>query len=371
MSTYRYTAKTSQGDETAGTIEASSFDEAIEQLHERGLCEIQVFAMGERESIGPQPPVSLTSREAGELSQHVAQVSTAKIPLAAGLRAASEETDSRRVAVALRWIADQIDSGRNLEEVLIESGPLMPQHVAGLILAASRTGSMGEALFELVELQQQTCSLRRELVNGFGYPLFVLFCSAAIMIFTGYYFSGFVKNLIDEFGMQMPMATKVMLWWRDIGIWLVGAVCLFCMLLAALYRLVAGPARWRRVWSTFPLFGPLWHWTGVAEWAGLLSVLLRHKVPLPEALRSAGRGTADAHIGSLSLRLADGVARGRSLSQMMFTTRELPSSLIPMIEWGEKRESFPSHFVWAKPCSPSVPDTAPCGCRRLFHRSCS
>ena len=60
------------------------------------------------------------------------------------------------------------------------------------------------------------------------------------------------------------------------------------VVLAILFRLLVGRARWQRLMSTVPLFGALWQSTGVAEWSGLLSVLLRHEIPLPNALRLAG-----------------------------------------------------------------------------------
>ncbi len=234
MSTYRYIAKTLQGDETAGIVDAASLDAALQILVQRNLLEIQVFALPDHPSAGPPPPVSLTSREAGELSQHVAQVSTANLPLSAGLRAAAEETTSRRVALALRWIAGQLDQGRSLEETLTESGRLLPAHISGLILAAARTGSLGEALFELVELQQKTYSLRRELAGGLLYPLFVLLLATGILVLTGYYVTGAFKNIFSEFGLQLPMFTEMLLWWRDTGIWFVGGFVASLLLLTVI-----------------------------------------------------------------------------------------------------------------------------------------
>ena len=105
--------------------------------------------------------MSLSASDASELASHVAQVSAARVPLAAGLRAAAEETASRRVSLALRWIADQVDQGRSLEDTLTHSGRLLPTYISGLILAAARTGTLGEALFELVE-QQQSMRVRAE-----------------------------------------------------------------------------------------------------------------------------------------------------------------------------------------------------------------
>ena len=59
------------------------------------------------------------------MARHIAQISTARVPLAAGLRTAADETDSRRVASALNWIADQLDQGRSLEDTLAAFGQVV------------------------------------------------------------------------------------------------------------------------------------------------------------------------------------------------------------------------------------------------------
>jgi type II secretory pathway component PulF len=153
-----------------------------------------------------------------------------------------------------------------------------------------------------------------------------------------------IKKMIVEFELQLPWITRMFFWWRETGIWVLVIGALVLLGLAVIYRLLGGRRRWRRLVSTVPLFGALWHWTSVAEWSGLLSVLLRHQVPLPDALRWAGRGTRDAHVGHLSRRMADGVARGRSLSQMMYATQELPTAIVPLVEWGEKTGTLPDAF---------------------------
>jgi type II secretory pathway component PulF len=344
METYRYKATTPEGEETAGVVEASSFDDAIQQLLDRDLREVQVFLLRPGKADSQAPPVELSAQEATVLSQQVAQVSEARIPLSEGLRAAAEETAEPRVAIALDWIADQIEQGRSLEDTLTDSGRLLPPYVSGLILTAARTGSLGEALFEIVELQQRTFALRREITRGYAYPLIVVAMASVIVIGTGYFVVGGMRAMMEEFELRLPFATEVLFWWRGTGIWVLGGFLLALVILALLYRLLGGAARWRRLLAAMPLFGVLWLWTGVAEWAGLLSVLLRHQVPLPEALRWAGRGARDASIGQLSRRLADGVARGRLLSQLMYSTRLIPASIIPLVEWGERSGGLSDSF---------------------------
>ena len=99
----------------------------------------------------------------------------------------------------------------------------------------------------------------------------------------------------------MPTATQLLFWWRDTGWRILGTAILGFLALVILYRLIAGRARWQRLISTMPLFGGLWQATAVAEWPGLLNVLLKHEIPLPDALRLAGHGMRNAYIGGVSL----------------------------------------------------------------------
>ena len=95
-------------------------------------------------------------------------------------------------------------------------------------------------------------------------------------------------------------------------------------------------ARWRRVLATVPLIGALWHWSGVAELARLLAILLEQDVPLPEALQLASTGVRDANLRELSGQLAQSVQQGRSLTELLATTHRLPASLGPLLGWGER-----------------------------------
>jgi type II secretory pathway component PulF len=106
------------------------------------------------------------------------------------------------------------------------------------------------------------------------------------------------------------------------------------------YRLLYGRAAWLRFVSTVPVLGPLSLWSGVAQWCGLLSVLIKYQIPLPEALRLAAAGSRNAYVGSLSAALADGAAKGRGVSQMLAANRRWPASLRPLVRWGEQSDTL-------------------------------
>ncbi len=281
MTKYRYTARNVEGELVSGTVEAIGLDNAWIHLEHQGLEVLAVEPSEDR-------PQRLRSEEAEELTQQVARVSAARLPLTAGLRAAAEETASPRTAEALRWIASQLEQGRTLEYVLTESKGMLPRYIAGLTLAAANTSSLGEALVELVDQQRTARQMRRGISAAFAYPMTVLGLAIVLLGFIFVFVTGPIKEMIEEFQLVLPMMTQVLFWWRDTGI----SLLLGCVagLSAALlvFRLAAGKARYLRFLATVPLLGPLFHWAGVAEWLGLMSILTRHQIPLPEATASGG-----------------------------------------------------------------------------------
>ena len=334
MATYRYTARDADGKEVVGDIEAPDVEEARRLLRERGLDALDVSPIATGASAGGRAE-RLSSEEAEQLTQHVAQLSAANLPLAPGLRAAAEECGNPRVASALRSIAKGTEQGQSLEEVLAGADALFPRYISGLVLAAARTGRLGDALSELVEHQRASRALRQSILAALAYPLLVVCLAMVVLLSTIIYIAGSYEEMFGEFH-ELPWSSELLFWWRDTGLWLAAGGVAVGLLAAAIVRLRVGRAGWQRLIAATPIFGPLSRWSSVAEWSGLLGLLLEHHIPLPEALRLAADGVRNANIGQLSLRLAEGAEKGRSMSQMLSATPQVPASLIPLVRWGEK-----------------------------------
>ena len=227
-----------------------------------------------------------------------------------------------RVAAAMQTIADEMDKGKSLEVALRESSRSLPNHVAGLV-AAARTGALGSALTELVEHQRLARTTKRRIWDGFAYPIVVGIMAGILILVLLFWSSNAFGRLFDEFGIQLPLITKLLFWWRDVGVWIVGIAAIVLFLVAIAYRKVRGEASWLRLVNTFPLFGPLGHWLGLSEWSRLLAVLLKHHVPLPEVLRLSADGIRRGNLQEFSLTLADGTDRGQILSDLLRDRRTI------------------------------------------------
>ena len=335
MATYRYTAEDSRGRRVDGHVEAAGVGEARRQLEEGGLRVFEVIEV-DTDSLETPPAGALTTDEGRQFAESVAQGSAAAMPLAAGLRAAAEESDHPRLARALRFLAGQLEQGRSLDDVLGSSTDFLPRSMSGLIRAAARTGQLGPALTELVEHYQATGALRRNVWRGMAYPLMVACLAAVVLLFILFVVAGGFEQIFADFAADLPVVTEAVLTWRRIGFWLFPAVLVVAALLVFWIRRRVDPVARRRWLASMPVLGPLWHGLGLVEWIGLVRVLIGNQVALLESLRLAADGVSDANVGQISRSLADGVARGRSLSQAMSSLRELPASLVPLVRWGEE-----------------------------------
>lgn len=334
MVSYRYIAEDSSGQRFDGHVDADSVEEARQSLEEDGLHVLEVIQADSADG-SAAPEQRLSYEEAQEVVESVAQLSAAELPLAPAFRAAAEESDSHRLTRVFHYLADALESGQTLEQALENSQSVLPVHVTRMIQAAIQTGRLGPALTELMEHYRDTSSLRQTVRDGLAYPIVVACLSIALLIAIFTFVVGRFGEIFQEFGVDLPAITVAVLGLRQNG----GLFLLILLILIALLTLVLrstlGRAGWQRFAAAVPLVGPLWHWLSLMEWIGLLRVLVRNGMTLLDALRCSAAGTSNANVTRIATTLADGVARGRTLSQAMASDRQVPATLVPLIHWGE------------------------------------
>ena len=330
MPGYRYRGTDGQGEAVSGEVEAASEAEAREMLESRGLTIEACFIASQ---VAPAP---LSVEESQQVTSRLAQLTNSSLPLASGLRAAADECGSRRIAQTMDEIASRVEAGQPLEEVLANSTNLFPAHVSGLVLAATKTGKLGAALSELLDHQQAVALRRKSITRGFAYPLFVVCLASLLILFVLFGVSHTYIKMFEEFELEIPMSTRLLIWWRDYGVALAACLAVACVAIALSLRVLLPRATWSRIIVGVPIIGPLTYWIGLAEWCSLLSVLVKNQISLPEALRLSASGIQNAHVGRIAMELAGRAAEGHPLSELLSASRPLPVSLIPLVRWGER-----------------------------------
>jgi type II secretory pathway component PulF len=278
---------------------------------------------------------SLGTATAEAVVSQLAHLSGGGGSLVAGLRAAAEESRSLRLRRALLHVAEEVDRGRPLDDVVAATTRKLPTELGGLIRASQRTGHLGVVLAEWFENRRAARQHWSEVVAAIAYPaitlalanvIFVLFCICVIQPF---------EEIVEDWGLQVPANLPVLLWIGRTGIyWYLAGLASLAVILVG-WRLIGGAASFSWLISQTPIIGATWHWTGVAEMLRSLALLVEHRVPLPEALRLTGGGITDANVGRACRQLAARVEQGNPLYMAIVQARSLPLSIVPLVRWGE------------------------------------
>ena len=280
-------------------------------------------------------PERLSPDESHQLATVVAELTAAELPLASGLRAAAEESTSRRLARALKKVAGQLEQGRFLTDVLSDPRQPLPPHMAGVLLAALKSGRMATVLTELFERQQVSRELRRSAWAALLYPLVLIILVQVVYAFASLVILLPMKITLKEFEMRLEPWVQGVLWAGTTGVWILMAALAVSLVSLALLRLLLGAARWHQVMSTLPLFGPVWRWIAVVEATRLLTLLVEYQTPLPAALIHTSEGVSNAHFKKVCARVAVELESGRPLSELLAGTARFPPLFSSLTAWGE------------------------------------
>jgi general secretion pathway protein F len=340
MPRFHYHSVDEEGRQVHGTLHAETLDAAREVLSQRGLQPRDVRITDQPDAQPSSSPLS--SAEAAQLSEYLAELSSAGLPLGAGLRAAAAECTARRLSARLAQLADRADAGMRLEELLAtEDGA---SRLAGLVQAASATPRPGDVIVALQLRLEATRQAHRAVRLVFLYPAVVVSLTLVLCMFFAVAVINPMRDIIvggSDFGEGVPHSTSVMLWMAQTGIWAVTGTIVSLGMLAAVGKRLMERSHWDRLVANLPLIGPAYFLAGLAETWAVAAALLKSQLPLPDALRRTADISTDRYVADLCRALAEECGRGRPIADCMAAEQRLPASTVPLLAWGESSGELP------------------------------
>jgi type II secretory pathway component PulF len=188
--------------------------------------------------------------------------------------------------------------------------------------------------------------LRRHIALAWGYPLVLIASSLAIFLIFMLHLVPQFKDIFQDFGTKLPYMTASLIWISDairnnLAIILAvagGGLVLFWLF----WRFGLSKAQRRRFLWCVPLIGPMIRAAALARFSRLLGLLIENNVPLPEALRLAGQGAADAELGEAAMYLADVVEAGRPLKGNEYACQRFPQTIVVLLSQIEGQKPLAS-----------------------------
>jgi general secretion pathway protein F len=275
---------------------------------------------------------SLTLDQLAALSEEIAALSRAGVPLDSGLRALAHDMRGRVGQVAKR-LGGNLEKGQSLDSAVAqELGESLPPAYRTVIAAGHRAGRLPAALEEVAGTARRLAELRRTVGLSLVYPLVVLAVFWGLFLFVIAKILPVMLTILIDFDVPaQPLLPLVDRLRETKGIWgslmpVVVGLC-FAWLWYRSGRVADGIDVPR--WFSFGAVGTLYRMRRAARLASLaelLSLLIRNQVPLHESVELASAALGSQSLAAGGQALAEQMRRGERIERS-------PRGFPPTIAW--------------------------------------
>jgi general secretion pathway protein F len=349
MAVFRYKALAADGQALQGRMEAASAEEVALKLQEAGHLPIEAVRAdaggaggGLAALAAALKPGALDAEAVLRFTQQLATLTGAGQPLDRALAILLEQPEDEAARRVLQQVREQVRGGSTLSAALEAQHGVFPRLYVAMVRAGEAGGSLHETLERLAEYLERSRELRASVINALVYPaILVAMVAVAVVVL----FAWVVPQFRDVFaGLgdpdALPWLTRAMFGASDVMLawgWLLplGAVALVAFMLGRLRDPAARLALDGRLLG-LRILGPLLARLETARLARTLGTLLRHGVPLLQALGIARNVLGNRALAAAVEQAQDEVKTGGGLARALARPKLFPRLALQMVQVGEE-----------------------------------
>lgn len=348
MPLFQYKAVTPVGEVLEGVMDAPTHRGVIERLRDMGYTPIRAFeavggdapGAGRRAAAGPFSRRGVSPDEVGIVTQEIATLLGAGLPLDRSLEILAGLAENDRVAAMLAKVRNEVRGGASLSKALDAQEGVFSRFYVNMVRAGEAGGALADVLARLAEFMERSKDLRESVKSALIYPaILVAVAIASVVVLLAVVVPQF-EPIFAQSGKALPWITEMVLaagallrgyWWALV----LGTVAV--MFLAS-RRLRSPEAKlaWDRLVLRLPVLGDLVAKVETARLARTLGTLLRNGVSLVNALAIGRETMGNTHLAAALAEAARELKTGRGFARPMMESRCFPPFAVHMIQVGEE-----------------------------------
>ena len=346
MPLFRYKAVGADGKIAQGDLEARSQTAAIDRLQTMGYVPIRAdeitVAQADKRSL--RRPLfgsrQITQSQVAVLTQELATLLRAKLPLDRALELLIELSPNARVQHLVTQIREQVHDGATLSAAMETQKGAFSRLYLNMVRAGEAGGAVDSVLMRLAEYMERARELRDTVTSALIYPAILLGVAGLSVVVLLIFVVPQFQQMFEDAGQALPFATEVVIslgealrgyWWLMSGV----------ILAVAYYfrKQFAEPAtryRWDNRLLGVPLLGELIAKLEVARFSRTLGTLMINGVPLLTALSIVKETLTNQVLAQSMGNVAESLKQGHGLTQPLMEAPYFPKLAAHMIRVGEE-----------------------------------
>src|SRR5436190_14927418 len=322
MPVFVYKAADRRGQTIDGVMDAPDARAVVERLQKDAYYPIKVTAHGERAPLFSLGGSRVGQRDLLALTQQLATLFEAGLPLDRALTILEELAPNARVKAIVSDLLRSVRGGASFSEALAKHHPRpFSRLYINMVRAGEKGGVLEVALRRLAEFLEARAAFNEAVISALIYPLVITLVGAGAVVFLMTFVIPRFATIFKDLNQAIPLPTQILLaisgtlqqyWW-------VGMILILGGVLAG--PVWTGTAE-ERMWGDrallrAPLVGPVALNVETGGFARTLGTMLRSGVPVLGALAVVGDMMSNQAVGGAVSRLSDGVKRGGTIAAGM------------------------------------------------------
>jgi len=346
MPLFRYKAVGADGKIAEGDLEARSQTAVIDRLQTMGYVPIRAdeitAAQADKRSL--RRPLfgsrQITQSRVAVLTQELATLLRAKLPLDRALELLIELSPNARVRQVVTQIRERVHDGATLSAAMETQKGVFSRLYLNMVRAGEAGGAVDSVLMRLAEYMERARELRDTVTSALIYPAILLGVAGLSVVVLLIFVVPQFQQMFEDAGQALPFATQVVIslgealrgyWWLMLGV----------ILAVAYYfrKQFAEPAtryRWDNRLLGVPLLGELIAKLEVARFSRTLGTLMINGVPLLTALGIVKETLTNQVLAQSMGNVAESLKQGHGLTQPLMEAPYFPKLAAHMIRVGEE-----------------------------------
>ena len=336
-----YRAKTKNGEEKTGKINARSEELALQILQSYDFVVVDLKKKKESTFWDRifYKNVTIKGRDLAIFLRQLSTMLSAKIPLIESLKTLLNQASSPAVRDMIFSLVSSLDSGLTLSQSMGETGVFSKFYIE-MVRSGEVSGRLEQVFTYLADYAENEAELDAKARSAAIYPIFILLVFLVVGSVITISIAPQMVDIFQEFDREPPALTLALI---TIGRFLINWGFLVLLMLVGVFfaaKNYLDSAEGQNIKSFWmmkvPVLGVIYKNIYVSRFAETLSTLLVGGIPIVEALEISGSATGNFVFKNIADELADGIKSGEQINKLMRKYEEyFPPLVNQMVAIGE------------------------------------
>ncbi|MEZ4871499.1 MAG: type II secretion system F family protein [Bdellovibrionales bacterium] len=339
MAAYQFIAKSLNGRQIRGEVEAESEQDARVKLRAQKLVPIKVKARGKSLKLS-KGNGKVKPKELQIFTRQFAVLISSGVPIMQSIDSMAQGAKSPAMVSTLQDISESLNKGKRLAEAMANHPQVFDRMYVNLVKAGEEGGVLEEILSRLADHIEKSVKIKGKIKGAMAYPAAIILVAfiviTAIMVFVIPSF----QEMFEQNGQELPALTtfvidlsdKFQKYWYLI----IGAAVGFGYGLKVYYGTKNGKETIDKYLIATPILGAVIQKGSIAVFSRTLSTLLKAGVRVVECLDIASSTVSNSVIEKALLKSKDSITKGRTIVEPLRKEKYIPQMVVQMMSIGEQ-----------------------------------